>query len=242
MTFGRYNPRRRYLERDRKRNNTIVASIMVIAAVATTSFWLGRQHAAFQINSLKSETEEARTQMNSLQDELTKLRAETQTANSRFTQLQQQYQQELPESGPIRDLVNLVTKQISEGMSPERLAFVIRSTRPPRNCSDPASKRFMVKTPAYTGPDSAATFGEGAVTISGIGASTRNQKGEPQAWFDASQEVTVTFKTTEGLSEKKTAVLPLQYSLIASGREYRFTLSEGEKSFVKVTYDSCDYP
>lgn len=242
MTFGRYNPRRRYLERDRKRNNAVVAAVMVLAAVGMTSFWLGRQHAAFQINSLKKETEETRTQMTTLQDELTKLRAETQTANSRFAQLQQQYQQELPEEGPIRDLVTLVTKQISDGMSAERLAFVIRSARPPRNCTDPASKRFMVKTPAYTGPDSSASFGEGAVVIAGIGASTRNQKGEPQAWFDASQPVTVTFKTTEGLNEQKTTVLPLQYSLIAGGREYRFTLSEGEKSFVKVTYDSCDYP
>jgi hypothetical protein len=30
--------------------------------------------------------------------------------------------------------------------------------------------------------------------------------------------------------------------MIAAGREYRFTLSEGEKSFIKVTFDSCDYP
>ena len=242
MTFGRYNPRRRYLERDRKRNNAVIASIMVIVAVGMTSFWLGRQHAIFQINSLKKETEEMRSQSSVLQDELTKLRAETQTATSRFDQLQQQYQKELPESGPVRDVVNLVTKQISDGMSAERLAFVIRSARPPNNCTDPASKRFMVKTPAYTGPDSSASFGEGAVLISGIGASTRNQKGEPQAWFDASQPVTVTFKSTDGLQEKKTTLLPIQYSMIAKGREYRFTLSEGEKSFVKVTYDSCDYP
>ncbi|PZP54437.1 MAG: hypothetical protein DI586_09950 [Micavibrio aeruginosavorus] len=242
MTFGSYNPRRRYIERDRKRNNAVLAGALVILAVGMTGFWLGRQHAIFQINSLKKETEETRAQMTTLQDELTKLRAETQTANSRFNQLQQQYQQELPDEGPIRDLVGLVTKQISDGMSAERLAFVIRSARPPNNCSDPASKRFMVKTPAYTGPDSSASFGEGAVLISGIGASTRNQKGEPQAWFDASQPVTVTFKTAEGLSEQKTSALPIQYSQIAKGREYRFTLSEGEKSFIKVTYDSCDYP
>ncbi len=242
MTFGRYNPRRRYLERDRRRNNKIIASVVIFVSLAVICFWLGRQHAAFQINSLKNETEESRTQINALQDELTKLRAETQTATSRFDQLQTQYQQDLPEEGPMRDVIELVKKQIKDGMSAERLAFVIRSARPPRNCTDPASKRFMVKTPAYTGPDSSASFGEGAVVISGIGASTRNQAGEPQAWFDASQPVTVAFKSTEGQIDKKTAVLPIQYSMIAGGREYRFTLSEGEKSFVKVTFDSCDYP
>jgi len=242
MTFGQYNPRRRYLERDRKRNARLLTAIAALALVGVSFFWLGRQHSIFQINSLKKETEELRLQTTSLQDELTKLRAETQTATSRFDQLQQQYEKDLPNEGPVRELVELVRRQISDGMSPERMAFIIRSARPPRNCSDPASKRFMVKTPAYTGPDSAASFGEGAVIISAIGASSRNQKGEPQAWFDASQQVTVTFKTADGQAEKKTVLLPLQHSMIAGGREYRFTLSEGEKSFVKVSYDSCDYP
>ncbi len=242
MTFGRYNPRRRYLERDRKRNNKIIASIMVFAAIATTSFWLGRQHASYQINSLNSEVQDSRKQIAALQEEQTKLSAEAKTANSRFEQLQSQYEKDLPDQGPIREIVELVRKQLSDGMSAERLAFVLRSARPPRNCTDPASKRFIVKTPAYTGPDSAAAFGEGAVTISGIGASMRNQAGEPQAWYDPSQSVTVTFKSSDGTSEKKTALLPIQHSMIAGGREYRFTLSEGEKSFIKATYDSCDYP
>lgn len=242
MTFGSYNPRRRYLERDRRRNNKIMAGIVFFTAVAAMCFWLGRQHASFQVNSLQNETEESRAQIAKLQDEVIKLRAESQTSKSRFDQLQEQYNQELPGDGPLREIIEMVRKQLSEGMSAERLTFVIRSARPPSNCTDPASKRFMVKTPAYTGPDSAASFGEGAVTIQGSGTSSRNQKGEAQAWFDPSQAVTVTFKTTEGLNEVKTAVLPIQYSLIAGGREYRFTLSEGEKSFVKVTYDSCDYP
>ena len=242
MTFGNYNPRRRYIERDRRRNNKIAMSAAVLIAVCALSFWLGRQHSIFQINSMKKEAEELRGQVTALQDQVTKLRAETQTATSRFDQLQQEYQKDLPNEGPTRDLLDLVRKQIADGMSPERMAFVIRSARPPRNCTDPASKRFMIKTPAYTGPDSAASFGEGAVLISGIGASSRNQKGEPQAWFDASQPVTLTFKSVDGKPETKTTVLPLQYSMIAKNREYRFTLSEGEKSFVKVTFDSCDYP
>lgn len=242
MTFGRYNPRRRYLERDRRRNNKIMAAMIFFVVLAIICFWLGRQHAAFQVNSLQNETEESRLQIAKLQDEVIKLRAEAQTFKSRFDQLQEQYNQELPGEGPLREIIELVRKQVSDGMSAERLAFVIRSARPPNNCTDPASKRFMVKTPAYTGPDSSASFGEGAVIIQGTGTSSRNQKGEAQAWFDPSQPVSVTFKTTEGLNEVKTSVLPIQYSLIAGGREYRFTLSEGEKSFVKVTFDSCDYP
>ena len=222
--------------------NAILMTVAVVAAFAGIGFWLGRQHAVFQIESLKKDAESAQEDAKRLQDELIKVRAEGQTASSRLDQLQNQYNQELPNEGPTRALVELVKKQLDEGMSPERLSFVIRSARPPRNCSDPSTKRFMVKTPAYSGPDSAAVIGEGAVNVSGVGASSRNKDGQLEAWFDPTQPVAVSFKTSTGETEKKNGTLPLQHSLIAAGREYRFTLSEGEKSFIKVTFDSCDYP
>lgn len=242
MTIGRYNPRSRYRERHAKRMNAILMTVAVTVCFGGLGFWMGRQHAVFQIESLKKDAESAQADAKRLQDELIKVRAESQTASSRLDQLQAQFDQELPAEGPTRALVQLVKKQLDEGMSPERLAFVIRSARPPRNCTDPSTKRFMVKTPAYSGPDSAAVIGEGAVNVSGIGASSRNKDGQLEAWFDPTQPVTVSFKTVAGETEKKNGTLPLQHSLIAAGREYRFTLSEGEKSFIKVTYDSCDYP
>lgn len=242
MTIGRYNPRSRYRERAAKRTNAVVLTVLVAAAFIGFGFWAGRQHVAFQIESLKKDAESARADAKRMQDELVKVRAEGQTASSRLEQLQSQYEQELPTEGPTRALVELLRKQLADGMPPERLSFVIKSARPPRNCSDPSSKRFMVKTPAYSGPDSAASIGEGAVSVSGIGSASRNKDGALEAWFDPSQQITVAFKIAGGETEKKTGTLPMQHSVIAAGREYRFTLSEGEKSFVKVTFDSCDYP
>ena len=242
MTLGRYNPSSRYRERSSKRMNAILMTVVMTAAFIGVGVWIGRQHAVFQLESLKKEAESAHLDAKKMQDELIKVRAEAQTASSRLEQLQQQYNQDLPEDGPIRMLVQMIKNQLDEGMPPERLAFVIRSARPPRNCSDPSTKRFMVKTPAYSGPDSAAVIGEGAVSITGIGASSRNKDGQLEAWYDPTQPVTVVFKTSAGESEKKTVTLPTQHSLISAGREYRFTLSEGEKSFIKVTFDSCDYP
>lgn len=242
MTIGRYNPRSRYRERASKRMNMVVISALLAGSFIGFGFWMGRQHAVFQIESLKKETDRAVADAKTMQDELTKVRADAQTANSRLEQLQQQYDQELPKEGPVRELVQLVNKQLQAGMSPDRLSFVIRSVRPPRNCSDPQTKRFMVRTPAYNGPDSVASIGEGAIGVSGIGASARNKQGQMEAWYDPTQPVTVTFKGAGGEIERKTGNLPLQHSQIAGGREYRFTLSEGEKSFIKVTFDSCDYP
>jgi hypothetical protein len=242
MAIGHYNPRQRYRERSVRRANMIVMAAIVACSIAAIAFWMGRQYAALQVGSLEKQVEETSAQLTTMQDELVKVRAEAQTATSRLEQLHTQYQKDLPESGPVRDLYDQLRQQLDDGMAPERLAFVIRSARPPRNCLDPSSKRFMVKTPAYDGPASTVSVGEGAVIVSGIGASSHNKSGQPEAWFDATQPVTVTFKLASGETEEKSGTLPMQHSLIASGREYRFTLSEGEKSFVKVTFDSCDYP
>lgn len=242
MTISQYNPRSRYRDRAARRFQVFLAFLVVAGAGLFLGFWLGRQHSIVRMEALQKEADEARRQATLLQDDLTKVRAEAQTAASRLDQLQLQYQKDLPENGPMRDLVEILRKQLEDGMSPDRLSFVIRSARPPRNCSDPASKRFMVRTPAYSGPDSFATVGEGAVLISGIGASSRNKDGQPEAWYDPSQPVTITFKAPGAELEKKVGNLPFQHSLVAGGREFRFTLSEGERSFIKVTYDSCDYP
>jgi cell division protein FtsB len=242
MSFGRYNLRSRYRQRDRERNQGILMGVMIFLAVASSFFWMGRQHASVQISSLQKDIAKERQQSSLLQDELTKLRAETQTATSRYDQLQQQIAKDLPEGGPIRDLIDLIRQQLGDGMSAERLAFVLRSARPPRNCTEPEAKRFIVRTPAYSGSDSSVSFGEGAVVISGAGQSAVNPAGGAEAWFDSFQPVTVTFKTADGRTEQKIGTLPIEYSLVSAGREYRFTLSEGEKSFIKVTFDSCDYP
>jgi cell division protein FtsB len=242
MAIGQYNPRQRYRERSVRRVNAAILFLLAIGSMSVIAFWMGRQYAALQLDSLKKQVEESNTQLASLQEEVVKVRAEAQTATSRLEQLHQQYQKDLPEGGPIRALYDQLREQLADGMDPDRLAFVLRSARPPSNCTDPVSKRFMVKTPAYSGPESTVSVGEGAVIVSGIGASSHNKSGQPQAWFDATQPVTVTFKVAGGAAEQKSGVLPIKHSMIAAGREYRFTLSEGEKSFIKVTFDSCDYP
>lgn len=242
MSLSSYNPRDRYRERAVRRFNKTLLFFLLIGGSVTLGFMAGRQHANVQVGSLKKEVSSRDEQIKTVQEDLVAARADAQTANSRFELLRAQYEKDLPQGGPTREIFEMVRKQIDEGMAPERLAFVIRSARPPRNCSDPSSKRFVVRTPAYKGPPSTASVGEGAVIVSGFGESTRGRDGQTEAWYDPTQKVTVTFKTAEGETDQKSGVLPFQHSVVASGREYRFTLSEGEKSFVKVTFDSCDYP
>ncbi|HOO50297.1 MAG TPA: hypothetical protein PLK94_03300 [Alphaproteobacteria bacterium] len=242
MTLSSYNPRDRYRDRAVKRFNKTIVLLILLGGSAAMGFMIGRENAVSQIESLKKDIETKETQMEELQNELTSVRADAQTATSRFELLRSQYEKDLPQAGPTREIFEMVRKQIEDGMAPERLAFVIRSARPPQNCSDPSSKRFVVRTPAYNGPSSIVSVGEGAVNVSGTGESAHGRGGQVEAWFDPTQKVTVTFKTADGKEETRNGVLPFQHSLIAAGREYRFNFAEGEKSFVKVTFDSCDYP
>lgn len=242
MAIGQYNPRNRYRDRSIRRFNKTLFFLVILGGSFASGFFIGGQNAVVQNGTLKLDIADKDAKLKSLQDELTSVRAEAQTATSRLEQLRGQYEKDMPQDGPMRDIVDMVRKQIEDGMSADRLAFVIRSARPPRNCSDPSSKRFIIKTPAYKGSESVVSVGEGAVIVSGIGASARSRTGQLESWFDPTQSVNVTFKTSSGETENKKGTLPFQHSIIAGGKEYRFTLAEGEKSFVKVTFDSCDYP
>ena len=242
MSLGQYNPKSRYRERAIQRFNRTLLFILFMAACFGFGFFIGGQNSGVQNGTLKLEVEDLNGRLKSMQDELTTVRAEAQTATSRFEQLKTQYEKDIPATGPMREIVDMVKKQIADGMAPDRLAFVLRSARPPRNCSDPSTKRFIIKTPAYKGSESTVTVGEGAVVITGTGASAKTREGQAESWFDPTQPINLNFKSSTGEIEKKSGTLPFQHSVISSGKEYRFTLTEGEKSFVKVTFDSCDYP
>ncbi len=241
MSLSSYNPNDRYRARSFARVSMGILLVFVILVSIGVGFWLGRQSAAEQIISMHEEAEGIRQQRNVLQDSITELRAEAQTANVRYQQLQEQLAEDIPE-GPLRELIALVKQQLEEGTDPSRLSFVIRSSRAPRNCSDPDTRRFVVSTPAYSGPDSSITVGEGEITISGDGRSVHNEKGQPEAWYDPAKPVTVYFAVAGGAGEKKRGTLPLHHSVVSGDREYRFTVEEGSRSFAKVTFDSCDYP
>lgn len=240
MNLNSYNPSARYKERAAQRTASAIGMILVIILSACVGFWIGKQYGVEQNITLKEQVSSLTKERDGLQKNVTELRAEAQTANTRYEQVKAEYDAVLPE-GPMQDLTRLVREQLTQGMAPERLAFFIKSARPPTGCTDPESKRFIVSTPTYTGPDSSASVADGAVIIKAKGASASNKQGQAEAWFDPAQPVEVTFTTASGAEVKK-GNFPIRHSVVAGNREYRFTVEEGAKSFVKVTFDSCAYP
>ncbi|MGB4106176.1 MAG: hypothetical protein WBK55_00085 [Alphaproteobacteria bacterium] len=241
MSIYSYDPSNRYRRRSMQRMAGFSVALLCMLAGGALGFFLGRQDVFRDEIVMSSRLDALTSEKQELENAMTELRAEALTATTRYEELQKTYAETMPE-GPVQDLITLVHKQIADGMDPGRLAFLIRSARPPRNCTEPETQRFVVSTPAYKGPESKASITEGAIAIKGNGVSARNAKGDPEAWYDPSKAVTLDFVLKDGRAETKKGVMPIHQSLVFGDKEYRFTVTEGARSFAKVTFDRCDYP
>lgn len=240
--IDRYNPYSRYRQRSRQRFYSFVFLMITLFFAVMVGYWFGGQGYSAQIKSQQRQITALEQDTESLRNDLTQALTKKEEADLRYQSLQKEMEALVPSQGPLRELLDLLKVRLEEGASPERLSFVIRSARPPRNCTDPETKRFIVATPSYKGPDSVISLDDGMAVITAKGESARNSDGQPEAWFDQGQPITVSFKKFGGEVETKTGILPITTSMVIKDREYRFSLSAGAKSFLRVTFDSCDYP
>ncbi len=240
MSLRNYNPHTRYKERAAQRLSATFGVLAIIMLSVLIGFWLGKQFAAQKSIVLTTANASLIEERDALQKQVTELSASAQTANKRYEQLQEQVESIMP-AGPMQNLVALVREQLDQGMDPERLSFVIRSARPPTGCVDPETKRFVVATPANKGAKSSVSIANGSIIITGVGVSARNEKNAPEAWYDPAQMVQLKIENG-GQVETKQGILPIRHSVVVGGREYRFSVESGARSFAKVTFDSCIYP
>lgn len=240
MSFSSYNPNDRYRQRSARRTGSILTFVFIFGGIFGAGYWVGGMRSQQNMYILQEEKRILNEENTNAQDSMVELRAEAQTANVRLEQLRASYD-ELLSDGAMRDLVILVRKQIDQGVDVKRLESVILSARPPQNCSDPQSKRFVVTTPVYKGANSKASI-RGGISVFGKGMASKNSKGNKEAWFDPGQSVEITFQSKDGKPMMKKGLLPMRYSMIVKDKEYRFTIISGAKSFAKVTFDYCDYP
>lgn len=242
MSFNmNYDSGGRYRRRAKERRNKIIWIIVFLASLAGASYWWGGENVRMSEVAYKQKSIQLEEERAGLEKVITDLRTEVQSTQVRYQQLEAKYQQEVPQ-GAFKNLTDLVRKQLNAGIKPERLAFVIESARPPKNCTEPSLKRFVVKTPVYNGPHGTVSFGNGVVTVTGEGEAATNANGLPEAWYDPGKPVKIVFIEIGGKRTVKEGLLPIQHSLVVGSKEYRFTVAAGERSFISVTSDSCDYP
>ena len=161
---------------------------------------------------------------------------------ARIAETERRYERDVPPT-EARDLLDRVRERLDAGVEESRLAFVIGAARNERDCAEaPVTRRFIVQTPIYDGPNDSVSFAENTITVTAEGRSAANEAGNPEAWFDPAHPITVSFTGIGGESSGVSGILPLHYSLVRGGTEYRFTVVTGDRAFVEVTAEGCAYP
>ncbi|WP_025897682.1 hypothetical protein [Sneathiella glossodoripedis] len=152
------------------------------------------------------------------------------------------FEKEIP-TGPTLEILDLVRARMEDGVDATRLLNVISLVQNKSRCDEnPETKRFIVNTPIYQSPDNSISLGNGTVTVTGDGEPTLNEEGKPEAWYDPTKAVTITFTQLGGRSEKLEGLLPIQKSLVFGTNEYRFNIVKGRQSFASITVTRCDFP
>jgi len=241
MTFSFRDPGWRSRRRAAEGRRRVFLLVFAAVAIAFVSYWRGAEDARSQSAARDLHAQEIEAGRAEMEKTILSLRADAQFLRVRHDQLKERYDRDVP-SGALKDLMEAIRRQVASGIKPERLSAAILAARPPKNCTSPVVKRFVVKTSAYNGPTADVSFWNGVIRVAGTGASASAPDGSLQAWYDPGRPVTVTFTQTDGSVGVSEGLLPLQYSTVISGKEYRFTVAAGDRSFMTITSDSCDYP
>jgi hypothetical protein len=239
MGFISQDPGGRYRRRAAESRRRAFFAMTVLALTATLSYRWGVSNVRSGETAYKAQAEKLQAEKDAIQQTITSLRSEAESANVRYQQLEERYQQEVP-TGAYKQVADAVKKRLDAGIQPQRLLALVQSVRPPKNCTPPVTKRFVMQTPVYKGPHGNVSFGNGAVTVAGQGEPAVGRSGSVEAWYDPGKPVTITFTQTGGKETVKKGLLPIEYATVVGNTEYRFTVAAGERSFISVTSDSCD--
>lgn len=158
-----------------------VVFLGLIGATAYYAYEAGTQLSAQEIADLKSEiarlSESEQAQLTRSQELETLLTEARQTAED----YRLRYEEVAPEE--VQEVLAEVRAKMSEGLSSERLAFVVSQAHPPRECSDTETRRFIAKTENYNGANTWVRFDD-TVTVSGTGKAAN---GGREQWFDPAE-------------------------------------------------------
>lgn len=208
----------------------------LMGATGYYAFEGGRQLSVAEIASRQAEVDRLAEVERTQSEQVATLETRLGEARREADDFRQRYDQIAP-SDEMKELVALMRARLSSGLDAKRLAFVITAAEKPRNCQDAATKRFLVKTLNYNGDNTWVRFSD-LITVVADGEGGNNGA---EQWYDAAKPVTVRFTTIGGKDSEVSGKLPLQHAMVVKNQEYRFTVAPGQRGFVEVTGDRCDF-
>jgi len=241
MGLGLYDPERRYRRRVWGTIIRVFFSITVLLVAAGFAYQIGVERTKGQITTLQGQVTSLTQAKGGLEQERIQLQAAAQTAQIQYRELTARFEREVP-TGTYRELADKVAQRLHDGLDPQRLAFYIDQASVARDCKPGESKRFILPTQNAVGTNSSVAFANNTIAVTGRGEGTVDDSGKAQAWYDPAKSVTVNFRGIDGKQATATGILPLFQTMVLGEKEYRFSLVEAERSFVRVTSEVCAFP
>jgi cell division protein FtsB len=238
-TFG--EPRRRRRREAFWRVLRFLFAVAAVLGVGSYGYQVGVSANRARTEQLEADLVRFQQANLDLRDQIALTRQQSGEAEAALARMQQRYAAEIP-SGAAATLLAQVRAQLSAGIEPERLAFLIEAAGLGEACEDePVTKRFMPRTPISTGPRSYVRFGD-RITITGEGEPARNEAGLAEAWFDPAKPIRLEFRTMDGATTTIEGIVPFTHQIVVDGKEYRFSAVSAEPRFVEVTAQACALP
>lgn len=243
MSLGLHETRQR---RRRQRRWAAIKFLLVVVLLGGSlalAYELGRQIAGAEIEALRSELDSSLREQEGFETRRSRLEAELARARQAETQWRERYEKDVPQ-GEIADILGLVRQKLTEGVPPERVRFVVEAVERERACAGaPETKRFIVRTPLYTGGADSVGFADSSITVTALGESATDAEGRPHAWYDPAKPLRISVTPIGGEPHTVTGELPLHFSLVRGDTEHLFTARPSDRrGFLEVTGDRCAYP
>ncbi|MHA1572092.1 MAG: hypothetical protein ACTSWM_09735, partial [Alphaproteobacteria bacterium] len=230
MTLGSWEERGRNKRRRRVywRLFGVALLVGVIAIAGTWSYDIGTTLARQEVILLERKVSELTEKNETLRDDVLELNTELAGEKIRQEKLETAYKRDTPNEQE-RSFLTLIRARQDAGVDLERLEFVIGAVSKVRECDlEPTTRRFVANTEIRTGANDTVSFADNSVTVTATGTAALDNLGKPLGWFDPAKPIKVVFTNIDGTRSLTESVLPIQHSVVAGNREYRFNLVAGE--------------
>ncbi|MEO1019406.1 MAG: hypothetical protein AAFY56_17195 [Pseudomonadota bacterium] len=215
--------------------------LLVLAAIG--AYEVGASQMRAEVERLRDRSEQLQQVGGALNERLAAARQQKLDVEAKLTALEQRYQTEVPQ-GMRKRFLEQIDRKIAQGVSQERLWFVIRSLSQESRCyPDIETNRILLQTPRATVPINAISFAGNRVTVTGSGSSARNEDGQPETWYDPMKAVELRFLTIAGEVSTTRGVMPLASAIVLGDQELKFMARASEvPGLAEITMQICDFP
>ncbi|TVQ29824.1 MAG: hypothetical protein EA356_15685 [Geminicoccaceae bacterium] len=233
-------------QRQRQARLRVVRAMLALALVVglgVVAYQTGRAQNAAVIDRLDGEVARLETAVRTVRGEATAAREQARAATDRAIAIAERYRRDVPQEERA-DLLALLDRRLADGLTVERLAFVLQNVQPREDCADTVeTRRFLVTTPVAVTREATVSFGGNRIIVTGQGTPDRDDEGRPVGWFDVAQPVSIRFLKLDGAVSLAEGVLPLSHRVIDGDREWRFLIRpQTERGFVEVSGRTCAFP